>query len=109
MRGSSVLTSNGQNEARAYAMLEVPAPRSEPHIDLERVHLSDPRHVATAPSSATRACLGPRNVDQKVWPPPPPPGLELPDGLPADKAQRVRLDPELVARWRAEAKMGQGT
>src|SRR5262249_18221798 len=95
----------GQNEARAYAVMEVPPPRPEPRAEADRVRLADPRRVATAPNGTRRPGPGPRNPDQDAWPLPPPPGADLPDALPATKAQRVLLDPDLVARWRAEAKL----
>jgi hypothetical protein len=103
-----VLESNGQNEARAYAVMEVPPPRVVPPVDAERVQIGDPRQVVTAPSGTRRPGLGPRNAEQASWPLLGPPGVDLPDALPATKAQRVLLDPELVARWRVEAKMKEG-
>jgi hypothetical protein len=99
----NVLESHGRNEARAYAVLDVPPPRPEPPVVAERVLVVEPRATATLRRGA-RAASGPRNAEQKVWPLPPPPAVDLPDGLPADKAQRVHLDPESVARWKAEAK-----
>ncbi len=105
MEARNVLRSNGQNEAHAYAMLDVPPSRPEPPVDLERVHLRDPRRVPTAPIGAV--LTGPRNPEQRVWPAPAPPGVDLPDALPATKAQRVLIDPDLIAQWRAEAKMEQ--
>jgi hypothetical protein len=101
---STILQSNGQREARAYTLVTVPALRPEPHLEQERVVVCAPRDVRTAPSSARVAGAGPRNADQVVWPPPGPPALDLPDGLPATKAQRVYIDPALVAQWRAEAR-----
>jgi hypothetical protein len=98
----NVLESHGRNEARAYAVLDVPPARPEPPMAEERVLVVDPRTTSTV--RAARAASSPRNADQKAWPLPPPPAIDLPDGLPATEAQRVHIDPELVARWRAEAK-----
>lgn len=97
--------SEGQNELRVYATMDVPVSRPDPAMETERVLLVDPRDARTAPSSASPANTGPRNAEQAVWPPPPPPAIDLPDGLPATKAQRIHIDPELIARWREEAKL----
>ena len=100
-----VLGSSGENEAWAYAVIVVPPVCPEPFMDTERVRIADPRLTATAPRGIERAGSGPRDPGQTAWPPPKAPGVDLPDGLPATKAQRVHIDPELVAQWRAEAKM----
>jgi len=107
MEGSAVkmLSSNGEKEARAYAKAEVPPSPPEPVMENERVQIVDPRHTVTLPSPLPRLGRAPRNPEQKAWPIPRPAGIELPDGRPATKAQRVFLDPELVAQWRAEAKL----
>ena len=101
----NVLESHGQNEARAYAVIDMPPSRPEPPLPSERVLVVDPRMTSTANSGAARTASGPRDPSQKAWPPPPPPAIDLPDGLPATKAQRVFIDPQLVAEWRAEAKL----
>ncbi len=95
--------SNGKNEARAYAVVAVRASRPEPTIEVERVQIVDPRHTSTVQLSTSPAGAGPRNLEQTAWPTPEPPAIDLPDRLPPTKAQRVFLDPALVARWRAEA------
>jgi hypothetical protein len=102
-RAVQVLRSNGENEARAYAKVEVRPSAQEPEVEVARVRIVDPRHTSTVTRGARRA--GPRNPQQDVWPARKPPGVDLPDGRPATKAQRVMIDPELVAQWRAEAKM----
>jgi hypothetical protein len=103
-----MLWSNGKNEARAYAQAEVRRSPHAPAMESERVQIVDPRHTSTMPMGPP--CLGsPRNPDQKVWALPQPAGVELPDRRPATKAQRVFLDPELVAQWRAEANMKETT
>jgi hypothetical protein len=97
-----VLESNGQKEARAYAVAVVrPAP-PEPVAELERVLILDPRQVTTAVTGAVPA-PGPRNPEQKAPSPTKPREIDLPDALPATKAQHVYIDPELIARWRVEA------
>lgn len=100
-----MLWSNGQNEARAYASAEVRRSHPAPVMESERVQIVDPRHTLTLPSGPPCFGSAPRNPDQKVWALPRPAGIELPDRRPATKAQRVVLDPELVAQWRAEASM----
>jgi hypothetical protein len=99
----SIVASNGQSEARAYLVVDVPPPGPEPALALERVQILDPRQTSTLVNGAVRAGSGPRNPEQRDVSLPKPPGVELPDGLPATKAQRIFLDPEVVARWRAEA------
>ena len=70
----------------------------------ERVQVADPRQTATAPLRAARGRRPAQPPAEGVAPAETtPPAVELPDGLPATKAQRVVLDPELVARWQAEA------
>jgi hypothetical protein len=98
-----VLESNGMNEARAYVIVVVYPAQPEPILEHERVQIVDPRATSTVRSGAPCPSAGPRNPDQRVWPAAKAPGIELPDGLPATKAQRVRIDPELMAQWRAEA------
>jgi len=100
-----MLSSNGENEARAYTTADVPRSHPEPITETERVQIVDPRHTLTVPSGVPCAGSAPRNPNQKVWALPKPAGIELPDQRPATKAQRVFLDPALVAQWRAEARM----
>src|SRR5262249_15432548 len=101
-RAMQVLRSNGENEARAYAEVEVRPSGPEPEAVAERVEIVDPRHTSTVRRGVRRA--GPRNPAQKALPGEKLPSVELPDGRPATKAQRVIIDPELAAQWRAEAK-----
>ncbi len=107
MEGTNVkmLRSNGENVARVYAKVELRASPPEPVLATERVQIVDPRNTSTLPGGPPSSRAAPRNPEQKVFPAPKPPGIELPDALPATKAQRVLLDPELVAQWRAEARM----
>jgi hypothetical protein len=99
-----VLESNGKNEARAYAVVALQPAHPEPAAELERVQIVDPRLAATVVTGTVPAGSGPRNPEQKLPSPAKPPEVDLPDALPATKAQRVLIDPEVVARWRAEAK-----
>lgn len=96
----AILRSNGENEARAYARITVPATRGAPLIESERVVLTDPRRTETVSGSPKSS--GPRNAEQKVWPAPKAPGIELPDGRPLMKAQRIWIDPELLVEWELE-------
>ena len=107
MRASkvTVLRSNGENDARAYAVVELRPSRFEAAGEIERVRIVDPRHTSTVRRGAPGTGSEPRNPAQMAWRPPKPPGIELPDALPATKAQRVLIDPELLAEWRAEARM----
>lgn len=99
------LRSNGENVARVFVRLEIPASPPGPAMQIERVQIVDPRHTATMPGGPPSSRPEPRNPEQMVFPAPKPPGVDLPDALPATKAQRVLLDPELIAQWRAEAKL----
>jgi hypothetical protein len=103
----AILRSNGENEARAHAWITVPASPAAPALDAERVVVVDPRRTATI--SGPPRSSGPRNLEQKVWPAPKAPGIELPDRRPLTKAQRFWIDPELLVEWeREEAERRQG-
>lgn len=101
-----ILGSNGQKEARVYTVMPLPSSPPAPAVEIERVRLLDPRQTSTV-VSGTSASTGPRNPEQRLAQQVAP-GVDLPDGLPATKAQRVLLDPELVAQWRAEAASREG-
>jgi len=100
-----VLRSNGENELRAYAVILLRPSPVDAIAEIERVRIIDPRHTSTVRRGSPGKGSGPRNAAQMTWCPPKPPGIELPDALPATKAQRVIIDPELLATWRAEARM----
>jgi hypothetical protein len=100
-RSMTLIRSNGEPSARGYAFASVRPSTPEPPSPAERVVLVHPARTPTLTGS--RVGTGPRNPDQKVWPPPAPPGIELPDGRPLTKAQRFRIDPELIAQWDREA------
>lgn len=94
------LRSDGALSARGYVTTCVQPSRPGPVPDAERVVLVDPRRTATAPTGE-QAGAGPRAPEQ-LRRPEPSPGIELPDGRPLMKAQRVWIDPELLAKWDAE-------
>jgi hypothetical protein len=100
-----ILRSNGEDEARAYAVVELRPSPPEVAAELERMRLIDPRHTSTVRRGSARTGARPRDPAQMAWRPPRARGAELPDALPATKAQRVLIDPELLAEWRAEARM----
>jgi hypothetical protein len=77
-----------------------PSPPS-PVPEAERVVIVDPRRTATTPTSQQQGGGGPRAPDQLRLPEPST-GIELPDGRPLTKAQRVWVDPEVIERWKAE-------
>jgi hypothetical protein len=103
---ATILRSDGGASARAYVEFPVPASAPEPALETARVVLADPTR-APAPPGPPRG-PGPRNPDQAAPPAPRPPGVELPDGLPLMKAQRIWIDPELIEQWEEEARRNQG-
>jgi hypothetical protein len=104
----AILRSNGETMARAYIELVVPSCRPEPPTLLERVVLVDPRHTVTLSGPPKGA--GARNPDQRVFPTPKAPGIEMPDARPLMKAQRFWIDPELLEQWdREEAQKRAGS
>ena len=94
------LRSDGALNARGYAMASVRPSQPSPVPDAERVVFVDPRRTATTRASQ-RPDAGPRAPEQ-LRRPEPSPGIELPDERPLTKAQRVWIDPELIAQWQAE-------
>jgi hypothetical protein len=69
--------------------------------DAERVIIVDPRRAPTLPSDRPKGA-GARAPDQMKRPEPSN-GIELPDGRPLMKTQRVWIDPALIAQWKAES------
>jgi len=98
-----VLCSDGKATARAYVLIAAPLSVPEPSAPAERVLCVDPLRTPTVRRGEPRGS-GPRNPDQRAWPAPVVPAVELPDRRPATKTQRVILDPDLVAQWRADAR-----
>ena len=92
---------NGELAARAYALAPVPRRSVSPVADVARVEIVDPRRAATL-RTHRRASSEPRDPGQNEWRAPKRPGVELPDARPIMKAQRVFVDPELVAQWEQE-------
>ena len=99
----SMLRSNGENEMRAYVEVEIPAPRVEPTLEMDRIALFDPEDAKAVEGQEPPKSSGPRNPDQMQLPDPEP-KIELPEGLPLTVAQPVYVPPELAAQWREEAK-----
>jgi hypothetical protein len=95
------LRSDGALCARGYATAPVPPSEPRPVPDAERVIIVDPRRAPTLPSDR-RKSAGARAPDQMKRPEPSN-GIELPDRRPLMKTQRVWIEPELIARWQAEA------
>jgi hypothetical protein len=103
MRTARILRSNGEPAARAHAIATVPPPAAMPLGETERVEITDPRRTPTLRDDRPRG-PGPRDPDQKEWRAPKPPSVELPDGRPIMKAQRIYIDDELLEQWAAEAR-----
>ena len=96
---AKAIRSNGELAMRGYAVAASPAPAPEPSLPVERVVIVDPRRAETLTDPRSS---GPRDPSQTVWPPPKAPQIELPDGQPLTKGQRIWIDPELLAQWERE-------
>lgn len=96
------LRSNGETKLALYVAPYAP-PAGAPGAvdDGERVTLCDPRSTETVELRALALRRGPRNPEQRTLRSPEP-RVELPDGRPLTRAQRVLVPPELMARWRRE-------
>jgi hypothetical protein len=105
MRGAKIFQTNGELAARAYAIVPVPSPIVAPLVELVRVEILDPRRTATLRSDRPRG-HGPRDPAQTEWRGPKPLGVELPDGRPIMKTQRIFIDPELDDQWEQEERNG---
>jgi hypothetical protein len=101
--GTTIIKTNGDPFARAYALVEVRPGAPEPGVPLERVLLIRPTQTVTR--TGARAGAGPRAPHQRAWPPEKGAAVVLPDGRPLTKAQRFWIDPDLFARWDAEAEV----
>ncbi|AUX26039.1 uncharacterized protein SOCEGT47_065920 [Sorangium cellulosum] len=96
------IQSQGEDAAKAYAVGEV-APRPlHPTVEMERVHIADPRRVPP-PRGDERRGSGARNPEQRA-----PladvgaPSVTMPEGLPVTKRQPIVIDSELLAQWHGE-------
>ena len=102
MAVSIIYRSNGEDSLRAYVTCDVPRFAAPPPEPEPRVVLADPHLTATAERRV--ASSGPRNADERVWPRPKTPGVQMPDARPLSKAQRFIIDPDLMAQWEDEAR-----
>jgi hypothetical protein len=75
--------------------------KEQPTVESARVQIVSPTGLP-APGAARVKGAGPRNPDQRTLPVPKGPGIELPDGRPVMKAQRIWIDPELLMKWEEE-------
>jgi hypothetical protein len=100
-RVARVIGSNGEASLRGYVVATVPRPAAVPAEADERVIVTDPHRTPTVTGPPLSS--GPRDPNERTWPRPETPAIELPDARPLNKAQRFWIDPELIARWDREA------
>lgn len=105
MKSVKIFQTNGDLAARAYAVGRPPPPIVPPVVEIERVEILDPRRTVTLLSDRPR-CPGARDPAQMEWRGVKPLRVELPDGRPIMKAQRVFVDPDLVEQWEQEEQNG---
>jgi hypothetical protein len=101
MTGAKTFQTNGESIARAYAIVRVPSPIAAPLVELARVEIVDPRRTVTLRVDRPQG-LGPRDPAQNEWRGAKRLRVELPDGRPILKTQRIFVDPELVEQWEQE-------
>jgi hypothetical protein len=101
MTGAKTFQTNGEPVARAYAIVRVPSPIAAPLVELARVEILDPRRTVTLRADRPQR-PGPRDPAQNEWRGAKRLRVELPDGRPILKTQRVFVDPELVEQWEQE-------
>ncbi|WP_437295179.1 hypothetical protein [Sorangium sp. So ce426] len=93
------IQSQGEDEAKAYAVGEVAPAPLHPTLEMERVRIEDPRRVPP-PREGARRGGGPRNPEQRV-----PlsdagaPSVSMPEGLSVTKRQPIVIDSEILAEW----------
>ncbi|XXT17845.1 hypothetical protein WME94_47185 [Sorangium sp. So ce429] len=93
------IQSQGEDAAKAYAVGEVAPQPLHPTLEMERVHIEDPRRVPPPRGDARRGG-GARNPEQRA-----PladvgaPGVAMPEGLPVTKRQPIVIDSEILAEW----------
>jgi hypothetical protein len=92
--------SDGASIARGYVVARPPSPVPILPGVAPRVVIVDPRRVATL--RVDRPTGGGPRAPQQIHLPKRPTGIELPDGRPLTKAQRVYIDAELIEQWTAE-------
>ena len=101
MNDAKTFQTNGEPVARAYAIVRVPSPIVAPLVELARVEILDPRRTVTLRVDRPQG-PGPRDPAQHAWRGAKRLRIELPDGRPILKTQRVFVDPELVEQWEQE-------
>ncbi|WP_437894933.1 hypothetical protein [Sorangium sp. So ce124] len=93
------IQSEGEDEAKAYAVGEVAPAPLHPTVEMERVHIEDPRRVPP-PREGARRGGGARNPEQRA-----PladagaPSVSMPEGLAVTKRQPIVIDSEILAEW----------
>ncbi|WP_437795051.1 hypothetical protein [Sorangium sp. So ce693] len=93
------IQSEGEDEAKAYAVGEVAPKPLHPTVEMERVHIEDPRRVPP-PREGARRGGGARNPEQRA-----PladagaPSVSMPEGLAVTKRQPIVIDSEILAEW----------
>ncbi|WP_438033125.1 hypothetical protein [Sorangium sp. So ce204] len=93
------IQSQGEDEAKAYAVGEVAPGPLHPTVEMERVHIEDPRRVPP-PREGARRGGGARNPEQRA-----PlsdagaPSVSMPEGLSVTKRQPIVIDSEILAEW----------
>ncbi|WP_437853213.1 hypothetical protein [Sorangium sp. So ce363] len=90
---------DGEDAAKAYAVGEVAPTPLHPTVEMERVHIEDPRRVPP-PREGGRRGGGARNPEQRA-----PladvgaPSVSMPEGLAVTKRQPIVIDSEILAEW----------
>src|SRR5580692_5525409 len=89
--GGGVLKTEGEDSARAYAASAVPEGTECPTVEVDRVRILPPSQTPTVELAALARRPGPRAPEQMVKVEPKGP-VELPDGRPLTKMQRLEID-----------------
>ena len=97
----AVIRSEGADSARGYVEAELPQESLRPTVEMERVHVTDPRRSPTLHSIDTSTRSGPRNAEQLVMAERGSPTVEALQDRPATKMQQIAIDPELLLEWQA--------
>ncbi|WP_437588200.1 hypothetical protein [Sorangium sp. So ce1000] len=102
------IQSQGEDEAKAYAVGEVAPAPLHPTVEMERVRIEDPRRVPP-PREGARRGGGARNPEQRA-----PladvgaPSVSMPEGLAVTKRQPIVIDSEILAEWHGGRGGGEG-